>query len=99
LPGFVFLAPGANGLKVLPLHIFDYETSESDPINRSSIHPAKVHPTNIVKLALNRFIIAVFMMFRLHALSITGLANYSVSTECKMQMTCQYLETLINNYK
>jgi hypothetical protein len=63
MPGFVFLAPGANGLKVLPLHVFDYETSESDPINRSSIHPAKVHPTNIVKLALNRFINAVFMMF------------------------------------
>jgi hypothetical protein len=77
---------------VLPLHGSDYETSESDPKSKNIIHPAKVHPTSIVKLALNRLIMAVFMILSppcVIALSITGLANNSVTSVCKMQITGQ----------
>lgn len=86
---------------VLPLHVSDYETSESDPKSKNIIHPAKVHPTSIVKLALNRLIMVVFMILSppcVIALSITGLAKNSVTSVCVMQLTGQFDQSLENNY-
>jgi len=60
---FCFTAPKAETFQgASPCTVLNQETSDNDAISRKSNQPAKVHPTSIVKLALNRFIIAVFMV-------------------------------------
>ena len=66
MPGFFVDAnknprPGP-GVKV-PLAFTMFQViSVNDAIRARSIHPATAHPASIVRLAFNRFIIAVFMV-------------------------------------